>query len=270
MKTIQNLVIDMDGVLWHGDRAIAGLQTFFHTLNTLNLPFVLATNNAMKVATQYTDKLTKFGVQVAAENILTSSEASASYLKHSYPDVTTVYAIGENGLHMALQNQGFDILKPEDVRAGKTADIVVAGLTKDSLNYELLAMGSLLIYKGAKFIATNYDSSFPSEIGPLPGAGAVLSVLEKSTGVNPLVIGKPNPAMFKEALRLLNADASVTAMVGDRLNTDIEGGKAAGMQTILVLSGVSSLEEANALDDKPDYIYKDITELTQKLLETHS
>ena len=259
----------MDGVLWHGETPMPGLEHFFETLDHLKIPFMLATNNAMKVATQYTEKLARFGVSVAAEKILTSSEATAGYLRRTYPDIDTVYAVGENGLKQAAEAQGFSILTPQDVRAGARAEVVVAGLTRESLSYELLAMGSLLIHQGAHFVATNYDSSYPTELGPLPGAGAVLSVLETATSVKPTVVGKPNPIMFEEALRRLNARPKETAMVGDRLNTDIEGGKAVGMQSILVLSGVSTLEEVNKLEDKPDYILKDISELAERLRQTH-
>ena len=156
-------------------------------------------------------------------------------------------------------------LSPEEVKAGAKARIVVGGLMRQALSYDVLAMGSLLVQGGASFIATNYDSSFPSELGLLPGAGAVLSVVERSSGVSPTVIGKPNTIMFEEALRRLGTAAADTVMLGDRLNTDIEGGKKVGMQTILVLSGVSSLEDVERSSLKPDYTFQDIAALSKAL-----
>ncbi|MCA9839545.1 MAG: HAD-IIA family hydrolase [Trueperaceae bacterium] len=259
------MVIDMDGVLWHGDTPLPGLKTFFDYLEAKSLPFILATNNAMKIAADYTQKLAGFGVKVAPEHILTSSEAAASYIKHSFPDEPSIYVMGESGLHRAIKAQGFEILSPEEVKAGAKARIVVGGLMRQALNYDVLAMGSLLVQGGASFIATNYDSSFPSELGLLPGAGAVLSVVERSSGVSPTVIGKPNTIMFEEALRRLGTAAADTVMLGDRLNTDIEGGKKVGMQTILVLSGVSSLEDVERSSLKPDYTFQDIAALSKAL-----
>jgi 4-nitrophenyl phosphatase len=173
--------------------------------------------------------------------------------------------MGESGLHRAIKAQGFEVLSAADIKAGAKANVVVGGLMREALNYELLAMGSLLVQRGATFIATNYDSSFPSELGFLPGAGAVLSVVEKSSGVSPTIIGKPNTIMFEEALRRLAKAPFETAMLGDRLNTDIEGGKKAGMQTILVLSGVSTLANVENSSLKPDYIFDDIATLSQAL-----
>ncbi len=255
----------MDGVLWHGDTPLPGLQTFFETLEANALAFVLATNNAMKIAEDYTAKLASFGVSVAPKNILTSSEAAASYIRHHFPGENSIYVMGESGLHRAIKAQGFEVLSAADIKAGAVATVVVGGLMREALNYDLLAMGSLLVQRGASFIATNYDSSFPSELGFLPGAGAVLSVVEKSSGVSPTVIGKPNTLMFEEALRRLATSPRDTAMLGDRLNTDIEGGKKAGMQTILVLSGVSTKEDVERSSLKPDYMFDDITALSQAL-----
>lgn len=264
------LVIDMDGVLWHNATPLPGLKDFFDTLDRLELPFILATNNAMKVAEDYTEKLSGFGVSVAPERILTSSEAAAGYLKSHYPDAEEVYVVGEQGLHRAVREQGFRVVSPEAVRNGATTPIVVTGLARESLTYELVAMASLLVQKGADLVATNADSSYPTELGTMPGAGALLSVITTATGTEPFVVGKPKAAMFEEALKRLGKSASETAMVGDRLNTDIKGGKAAGMGTILVLSGISSREDIETSDVKPDFILEDIRELTSRLLEAKS
>lgn len=255
----------MDGVLWRGDTPLPGLLEFFEMLAELKLPFVLATNNAMKVAAEYTEKLVGFGVEVNPDQILTSSEATASFIKHHYPEINTVYAVGEAGLQRALLEQNLRVIGPEEVRNGETAPLVVLGLARDALSYELLAMGSLLLHKGAALVATNDDPTYPTELGPLPGAGAVLAVLTTSSGATPTVVGKPNAAMFQEALRRLGSRPEDTLMVGDRLGTDIKGGGAAGMRTVLLLSGVSGRDDLAASKVQPDLVMADIRELTSFL-----
>ena len=265
MQNIKSLILDMDGVLWHGETPQPGIDKFFARLDAISMPYVLATNNAMRVASQYTEKLARFGVKVDPDQILTSSEATASYIEHVHPTVETVYVVGESGLKRAMKAQGFKVIGPEQVRNGDSAEAVVAGLTRDSLTYELLAMGSRLLNEGSLFIATNVDATYPTETGPLPGAGAIVAVLEVSSGRSPIVIGKPNPHMFEEALRRLGPAATGAAMVGDRLTTDIAGGKAAGISTVLVLSGVSTEEEIETSGIQPTFVVRDITDLGEAL-----
>lgn len=261
--TIKSVVLDMDGVLWHGETPLAGMGELFSTLRRLELPFVLATNNATKTTLQYVKKLARLGVSVSPEQVLTSPGATASYLQARYPEGASVYAVGEVGLREALLDAGFVVIGPAEVRAGESAAVVVGGLVTGSLSYELLAMASLLVRRGAAFVATNYDLTYPSEIGELPGAGAVLSVVAASTGVQPSVIGKPHPAMFGEALRRLRTPPENTLMVGDRLETDILGAKAAGLKTALVLTGVSRREDIG--NAAPDYVLGDLGALIEVL-----
>ena len=265
MRGIDGLIIDMDGVLWHGDTPVPGLADFFATLGELEIPFVLATNNATRVARQYSEKLGRFGVEVAPELILTSSEATARYLRRSHPEAETVYVVGEPALGRAMNEQGLGVLGPAEVRSGERAPVVVAGLTREALGYELLAMASLLIRNGAHFVATNDDATFPAEIGALPGAGAIVSFLETSSGSRATVIGKPNPHMFTEAVERLGAGVRAPAMVGDRLQTDIQGGNAAGLATILVLSGVSSRDEIETSGIRPDHVVESVAELGREM-----
>lgn len=261
--TIKSVVLDMDGVLWHGNQPLPGLAELFGTLEQLGLPFVLATNNATNTVGQYVQKLARFGVRILPEQILTSPVATAGYLRQHYPEETKVYVVGEAGLHQALSAAGFEIIGPDEVRAGDGATVVVGGLTTDSLSYDLLARASLLIRQGAAFVATNYDLTYPSELGQLPGAGAVLSVITSATGVQPTVVGKPCPAMFEEAVRRLGSQARETLMVGDRLETDIEGAAGAGLKTALVLTGVSSREDVRG--NAPDYVLDDLDALVAML-----
>ncbi len=174
--------------------------------------------------------------------------------------------IGEKGLHDALTAQKFRIISKEEVAKGAAAPLVVAGIHRQ-VTYQDFAMGTLLINKGAAFIGTNPDPSYPSELGQMPGAGAILAVLETATGIQPTIIGKPQPIIFQEAVRRLGGTTGNTAMVGDRLTTDIAGGQGAGLHTILVLSGVTSREKVQSSAIKPDFIFEDITDLANHLAD---
>ena len=266
--TLRSLVLDMDGVLWHGSAPLPGLKDLFGALNDLGLPFILATNNATNTPEQYVQKLARFGVTVTPEQVLTSPVATVGYLKQHYPAGTTVYAVGELGLRQALTEAGFRLIGPDEVKVQKTAPVVVGGLVRESLSYDLLAMGALLVRQGAAFVATNYDATYPSELGQLPGAGAVLSVITQATGVEPTVIGKPHAAMFEEAVRRLGTEPAETLMVGDRLETDIEGAYNVGLQTALILTGVSTRDDVGEI--KPDYVLDDLSDLIQTLRESKS
>ncbi len=261
---IRNLILDMDGVLWRGETPMAGLADFFVTLRRLNINFMLATNNATKTAVLYQQKFARFGVEIPTEQILTSSEATAGFLRTHYAEGTAVYTVGTEGMRDAMRAQGFVIVTPDEVENGATAEVVVVGMTPETY-YKELAMGALLVGKGAKFVGTNPDPSFPSELGPLPGAGALLAVIETATGVKPITVGKPGPTMFTEAVRRLDGSSSDTAMVGDRLTTDIVGAKAAGLQAIMVLSGISTRDDVAASEIKPDFIFDDIQALAAQL-----
>jgi len=267
ITNLENLILDMDGVLWRGETAMPGLVPLFETLDDLGLDYVLATNNATKVATQYTDKLARFGVEVPPEKILTSAEATAAYLREEYPAGVTAYVVGEEGLHRAMREKGFKLLEADGfVGAEARTELVVVGFNRH-VCYAQLASAAHLIINGARFVGTNPDPSFPSEVGPLPGAGALLRFIETGTGVEPLVVGKPGRAVFEEALRRLEGKPENTAMVGDRLETDIMGARGAGLYTILLLSGVTGREKAENNEIRPDLICENIEELAAALQE---
>jgi 4-nitrophenyl phosphatase len=200
-------------------------------------------------------KLARFGVEVPAECVLTSAQATAAYLATLAPPGTPVYVIGEEGIRRALEQHGF-------VLTDEGAAYVVSGWDRQ-LTWDKLATAALLIHAGAGFIGTNPDSSFPTERGPVPGNGAQSAALETTTGVAPVVVGKPEPWMYQEALRRMGARPETTAVVGDQLNTDIAGGARAGLTTVLVLSGISTEADLVASPVKPDLVYADIGELTQ-------
>ena len=265
MEHIKNLILDMDGVLWRGETPLPGLADFFTTLRHNNIQFVLATNNASKTPAMYVEKLARFGVEVEQDLVFTSAEATGQYVAERYARETAVFVVGDVGLQTAIQTRGFRLLTVDEVLAGETAVFVVAGFNPNTV-YAQLAAGSLLIRKGADFIGTNPDLTFPSEYGQLPGAGSILAFIQAATGVEPTVIGKPGPLIFQLAMQKLGGTPQNTAMVGDRLETDIAGGKAAGIQTILVLSGISQrndVAQANGL--QPDFIFTDIQEIANQI-----
>ena len=246
-----------------------GLVAFFDALRTCGVNFILATNNATKISTQYTEKLLRFGVNVSPSAILTSAEATAAYLRDRFPPGATAYIVGEAGLREAMQRQGFRLINGEGagefLAPGVQADLVVVGFTRHAC-YPQLASAVYLVNNGAHFVGTNPDVTFPHEVGPLPGAGAYLAFIEAATGCTPVVVGKPGRAIFDEALARLGGAREATAMVGDRLETDIAGAQAAGIQTILLLSGVTERDKLATSEIAPDFVLENIEELTAYLM----
>lgn len=259
----------MDGVLWHGEQAIAGLNDFFQVLREKEIPFVLATNNASHTNTQYINKLARMGVMVAAKEILTSGMATALYLaQHNTPSKTRVFVLGEDGAIQPLQEQGFILTElyqlSTDETPGQGADIVVCG-KDESINWDKLSTATLNLRAGAEFIATNGDTTLPTELGLIQGNGAILAALEAATGCRPKVIGKPEPIIYQQALTLLGSSAENTIAIGDRLDTDILGAVRTGMRSLMVLTGASTREDIEQLDYAPTWIMPDLQAVTEAL-----
>jgi 4-nitrophenyl phosphatase len=256
LSRIRHLIIDMDGVLWRGESPMPALQKFFAFLRRRDIGFMLATNNAKRTPEQYVAKLAGFGVDVPREQVLTSALAAAAYLATIAPPGTRVYPIGDDGVLRALEAHGFAL-------TDEGAEYVVVGWDPN-LTWKKLATATLLLHTGAGFIGTNPDVNFPSEHGPLPGNGAQLAALEAASGVKPIVVGKPEPWMYRQAMRRMGAHPETTAVVGDRLNTDIAGGVRAGVATVLVLSGISTQEDIATSATKPDLVCADIGDLLER------
>ena len=273
IDNISGLIIDMDGVLWHGNEPIRGLVTFFETLREIDLPFVLATNNASLTQRQYIDKLSKMNVVVTADEILTSSMATASYLDaHQPKNKRRVFVIGEKGLQEPLIEHGFTLTglyevnqKEQSDKVG--ADLVVSGLDR-KLTWDKLATATLNINQGASFYATNVDTTLPTELGDVMGNGGTVAALEAATGVRAVSIGKPGPILYQQALSTLGTTLDETIAIGDRLNTDILGAVNTGIRSILVLTGISTLKELQEVDYQPTWVMQDIEEITEVLRET--
>lgn len=270
MQTFNNIggmIIDMDGVLWHGDQAQPGLAEFFQCLRQLNLPFVLATNNASLSPEQYVAKLAKMGVSVDLKEVLTSGMATALYLAERYPpESTRVFVIGGIGAKQPLLDLGFTLTGLDDIEEDRRAHLVVSGLDKE-LNWDKLCTAALNIQAGADFYGSNGDVTLPSERGFLPGNGATLAALTAATGVSPITIGKPEPIIYQQALALLNIEPERVVAIGDRLDTDILGAVRAGIRSLLVLSGISRESDIAGLDYAPTWVMQDIQELTRVLLK---
>jgi 4-nitrophenyl phosphatase len=220
---------------------------------------MLATNNSSRPPEEYQAKLASFGAQVPLERILTSSLATAAYLATVAQPGTRVFPLGEEGIRRALEGQGF-------VLADKDVEYVVSGWDRQ-LTWNRLAEAAFLIQGGAGFVGTNPDVTLPSERGLVPGSGVQLMALEMTSGVKPVVIGKPEPRMYQEALRRMGASPETTATIGDRLDTDIAGGVRAGLTTILVLSGIVTAADLAASPIKPDLVFADTRELVRRWAE---
>jgi 4-nitrophenyl phosphatase len=253
LADIKHLIIDMDGVLYRGDRPMPRLVEFFAFMRERPIRFILATNNSTRTSQEYADKLEQMGVTVSPDEILVSGQATARFLSREYPRGTRVHVFGMPSLKQAMAEEGF-MLADDDVQ------LVVASMDR-GVTYEKLKKATLLIRGGARFIATNLDPTNPSEEGLIPGTGSMIAALETASGVKPQAIGKPEPTMYQLAMEQMGSNPETTAAIGDRVDTDILGGKRAGLTTICVLSGSSDRVEAEAAET--DMIFDDIAQLLE-------
>ncbi len=253
LESLQALIVDLDGVLYRGSEAIPGAGRFIAFLRERGIRFVLATNNATRTPEQYVERLAAMGIHVQQEEVLTSALATAGYLRGVAAPGARVFVVGMDGLRAALGEAGFALVEQD-------AEWVVVGMDF-TICFERLAQACLLIRAGARFVGTNPDLTFPSERGIVPGAGSLLALLQASTGVEPIIIGKPETAMIEQALLRLGRAREATGMLGDRLETDILAGKRAGLPTLLVLSGVTDRAMLEKADVRPDLVFRGVQHL---------
>ncbi|MBP1467526.1 HAD family hydrolase [Candidatus Chloroploca sp. M-50] len=254
LRSIRAVLFDMDGVLYRGKQVLPGVHELLNWLDQRSLGYGCITNNASLTPAQYADKLAAMGIIMPPDRVITSAVATGRYLRTTYPLGTRVFVVGMEGLREAIFGDGYfveDTVLPELVVQG--ADF--------TLTYETLRQATLFIRGGATYIATNPDKTFPAEEGLIPGAGAVMAALVAATDVVPVVIGKPQPTMFVIGATMLGSTVEQTLVIGDRLDTDIAGALAAGMPSVLVLTGVSGREEATTGPIKPDVIIADLPTL---------
>lgn len=252
MEHIKNYLIDMDGVLISGDTVIPGANKFIERLNNSLGKYLVLTNNPIYTPKDLAHNLQKMGLNIPPELIFTSAMATAQFLEKQRPN-GTAFVIGEPGLTSAMHEAGYIITEHDP-------DYVVLGET-NAFSLENLTKGIRLIIDGARFVATNPDPSGPTAMGIVPACGAVAAMIEKATGVEPFFIGKPNPLMVRTALNYLGVHSEETIIVGDRMDTDIIGGVQNGMDSILVLTGVTKPEQIERYSYIPTYVYDSVAEI---------
>ena len=234
-RRIKSWLMDMDGVLVHEEAAIPGAGEFLAALRERGIPFLVLTNNSIYTRRDLAARLRTSGLDVPETSIWTSALATARFLEDQRPG-GSAFVIGEAGLTTAMHEAGYTLTE-------RDADYVVLGETR-TYSFERLTRAIRLIGEGARFIATTPDATGPHPDGPLPATGSVAALISRATGVDPYFVGKPNPLMMRSALNAIEAHSEETAMIGDRMDTDIISGLEAGLETILVLTGSTQRDEA--------------------------
>jgi NagD protein len=249
---MKNYILDMDGVLYRGQQLVPGAKEFIERLQEGGHRFLFLTNNSKLTPLDFQRKLERMGLNVPAEHYFTSALATAAFLHSQKPD-GSAFVIGEAGLSHALYQVGYSISEVDP-------DYVVLGDTP-SYDYAKIVRAVRLILGGAKFIATNPDVTGPEEEGIHPACGALAAPIERATGQQAYYVGKPNPLMMRAALRKLDSHSENTIMIGDRMDTDILSGIGAGMETVLVLTGVTTRDELEQFSYQPNHVVESLAEL---------
>jgi len=251
-KPVESWLTDMDGVLVHEERAIPGASEFIASLQASGKKFLVLTNNSIFTPRDLRARLLAGGIDVPEQAIWTSALATAQFLDDQRSS-GTAYVIGEAGLTTALHEIGY-------VLTERAPDYVVLGETR-TYSFEAITRAIRLVTGGARFIATNPDPTGPSAEGPLPATGSVAALITRATGVAPYFVGKPNPLMMRSALNRIEAHSETSVMIGDRMDTDVRSGLEAGLQTILVLSGISGADTAERFPYRPTLVIESIAKL---------
>jgi len=255
-REIRSWLMDMDGVLVREEQAIPGAERFIAALREHGLPFLVLTNNSIYTRRDLAARLRLSGLDVPEESIWTSALATAGFLADQRPG-GSAFVIGESGLTTALHDAGYTMTEREP-------DYVVLGETR-TYSFERITSAIRLVLGGARFIATNPDPTGPSTAGPLPATGSVAALVSRATGVEPYFVGKPNPLMMRSALNALDVHSETTAMIGDRMDTDVVAGLEAGLSTVLVLTGVTRREDAERFSYRASRIVESVAELVDEL-----
>lgn len=248
----RTFLMDMDGVLIKGATLIPGAEEFVSRLRDGGIPFLVLTNNSLYTQRDLQARLARSGLHLRTEEIFTSALATAQFLQSQKPE-GTAYVIGEAGLTTALHDVGYILT---DVRP----DYVVLGETL-TYSFQRLTQAVRLVSQGARFIATNPDVIGPTEDGIVPATGAVAALISEATGIKPYFVGKPNPLMMRSALRRIEGHSETSVMIGDRMDTDIVAGTEAGMETVLVLSGVTRSQDVERFPYRPSYIVNSVADI---------
>src|SRR5450631_4723108 len=255
-REIRSWLLDMDGVLVREEQPIPGADRFLAALRERGTPFLVLTNNSIYTRRDLTARLRAAGLEVPEEAIWTSALATARFLEDQRPE-GSAFVIGEAGLTTALHGVGYTLTE-------RSPDYVVLGETR-TYSFERITHAIRLVAGGARFIATNPDATGPSSDGPLPATGSVAALISRATGVEPYFIGKPNPLMMRSALNAIDAHSETAAMVGDRMDTDIVSGLEAGMETVLVLTGLTTIADAERHPYRASRVVDSIADLLEEL-----
>jgi NagD protein len=248
----QGYLIDMDGVVYRGSKAIEGAAEFIRYLVETNTPYLFLTNNSAHTQLDVVVKLKKFGIETSAEHVYTSALATAEFVQRQRPG-GTAFVIGEGGLLNALNEVDYAVSRD-------APDYVIVGEGR-TLNYELVEHAHRLIAGGARLISTNSDTWCPTDSGPRPGCGAIVALLEAASGCKAYHVGKPNPFMMRAARKRIGLSTDEVIMVGDTMETDIRGATDLGFQSILVLTGSTSMDTLHRYPFTPTRIVTSIAEL---------
>ena len=255
-REIRSWLMDMDGVLVHEEHAIPGADRFLNRLRELGMPFLVLTNNSIYTRRDLAARLRASGLEVPEAAIYTSALATASFLEDQRPG-GSAFVIGEVGLTTALHESGYILTE-------RSPDYVILGETR-TYSFEQITRAIRLIANGARFVATNPDATGPSSEGPTPATGSVAALISRATGVEPYFVGKPNPLMMRSALNAIDAHSETTAMVGDRMDTDVVAGIEAGLETVLVLTGVTREADLERYTYRASRIVDSIADLVDEL-----
>jgi NagD protein len=251
-EQVKAFIIDMDGVIYHGNRLLRGAAELVEWMRRSDKRFLFLTNSSERSPAELSQKLARLGIEVEAEHFYTSALATAGFLAAQMPG-GTAYVIGEPGLTNALYGAGYTM-------NNVNPDYVVIGESR-SYSFESIETAVRLVFGGARLIGTNPDLSGPSEAGIIPACGSLVAPIELTTGKKAYFVGKPNPLMMRHALRRLGATREETAIIGDRMDTDIIAGIEADIETILVLSGVTTKEEIGRFSYAPRHVLEGVFEI---------
>jgi 5'-nucleotidase len=255
-RQIRSWLMDMDGVLVREENPIPGAEQFLARLRELEMPFLVLTNNSRHTPRDLAARLRLSGLDVPEGSIWTSALATARFLEDQRPG-GTAFVVGEAGLSTALHEAGY-------TTSERDPDYVILGETR-TYSFERITRAIQLVADGARFIATNPDNIGPSPQGPLPATGSVAALISRATGIEPYFVGKPNPLMMRSALNAIDAHSEETAMIGDRMDTDIVSGLEAGLEAILVLTGVTTRADAERHAYRPARIVESVADLIDEL-----
>jgi HAD superfamily hydrolase (TIGR01457 family) len=251
-------LIDLDGVIYRGNELLPGAREFVNWLEASHKKYLFLTNNSFATGAQILVKLQRLGIPTDNAHLLTAGQAAVQYIARRFHH-GTVYVVGEKPLMQLVESQGLIAVAPD----AQQADAVLVGLDR-SFDYEKMTSASNAIRAGALFVTINRDPVLPIAEGFIPGCGALAAAIEVSSGISPEVVGKPEPRLLQEAMRMLGSRPDKTVMIGDTLSVDILAGHNAGTHTILVLSGSSSQKELEESSLKPDHVYENLADMLQK------